>query len=48
MGQAQKAAIATRVACRLRKEVTEEDRDAASLTMADFDQIVAVWLRWYL
>lgn len=44
-GKAQKASIAIRVACRLRKEITQEDRDAKSLTTEDFDNIVAFWAR---
>ncbi|KAJ5927296.1 hypothetical protein N7516_009069 [Penicillium verrucosum] len=45
MGKMQKASIAFRVACRLRKEITKEDRDLNSLTMIDFDEIVAFWAR---
>jgi hypothetical protein len=45
MGKRQKASIAFRVACRLRKEITKEDRDLKSLTMEDFDDIVAFWAR---
>ncbi|KAI1362738.1 tetratricopeptide repeat domain-containing protein [Xylaria arbuscula] len=44
-GKTQKAAIAFRVASRLRKEVTKEDRNIASLKMKDFDEIVAFWAR---
>ncbi|KAL3469683.1 tetratricopeptide repeat domain-containing protein [Aspergillus californicus] len=44
-GRMQKASIALRVACRLRKEITKEDRDAKSLTTKDFDEIVAFWAR---
>jgi hypothetical protein len=44
-GKRQKASIAFRVACRLRKEITKEDRDVKSLTTADFDEIVAFWAR---
>jgi hypothetical protein len=44
-GRMQKASIALRVACRLRKEITKEDRDAKSLTTEDFDEIVAFWAR---
>ncbi|KAI0103000.1 tetratricopeptide repeat domain-containing protein [Nemania sp. FL0031] len=44
-GKAQKAAIAFRVASRLRKEVTKEDRDVKSLKTEDFDEIVAFWAR---
>lgn len=44
-GRGQKASIAFRVACRLRKEITQEDRDMGSLTMEDFDEIVAFWAR---
>lgn len=42
-GKSQKATIALRVAARLRKEITKEDRDMKSLTMKDFDEIVAFW-----
>ena len=45
MGKTQKASIALRVACRLRKEITQEDRHLESLTMKDFDEIVAFWAR---
>ncbi|OQE22153.1 hypothetical protein PENFLA_c013G10931 [Penicillium flavigenum] len=45
MGKMQKASIAFRVACRLRKEITKEDRDLKSLTPKDFDDIVAFWAR---
>ncbi|KAJ5796517.1 uncharacterized protein N7518_005057 [Penicillium psychrosexuale] len=45
MGKMQKASIALRVACRLRKEITEEDRLLKNLTMKDFDEIVAFWAR---
>lgn len=44
-GKMQKASIALRVACRLRKEITKEERDVKSLTTEDFDQIVAFWAR---
>jgi hypothetical protein len=44
-GKAHKASIALRVACRLRKEITMEDQDSKSLTMKDFDKIVAFWAR---
>lgn len=44
-GKMQKASIALRVACRLRKEITKEDRDVKSLTTEDFDEIVAFWAR---
>ncbi|KAL7897244.1 P-loop containing nucleoside triphosphate hydrolase protein [Trichoderma sp. SZMC 28014] len=44
-GKAQKASIAFRVACRLRKEITKEDRDPKSLIMKDFNEIVAFWAR---
>ncbi|KAG9250043.1 tetratricopeptide repeat domain-containing protein [Emericellopsis atlantica] len=40
-GKTQKASIALRVACRLRLEITKDDRDVKSLTMKDFDEIVA-------
>ncbi|CAG8899390.1 unnamed protein product [Penicillium egyptiacum] len=45
MGKMQKASIAFRVACRLRKEITKEDRDLKGLTTKDFDDIVAFWAR---
>ncbi|KAF2009119.1 tetratricopeptide repeat domain-containing protein [Aaosphaeria arxii CBS 175.79] len=44
-GKKQKASVAFRVACRLRKEITMEDRDVKSLTTEDFDDIVAFWAR---
>ncbi|KAI5460821.1 tetratricopeptide repeat domain-containing protein [Mariannaea sp. PMI_226] len=44
-GKTQKATIALRVAGRLRKEITKEDRDVKSLTKEDFDEIVAFWAR---
>ncbi|KAI1078974.1 tetratricopeptide repeat domain-containing protein [Whalleya microplaca] len=44
-GKTQKASIALRVASRLRKEITKEDRDVKSLTTEDFDRIVAFWAR---
>ncbi|KAE8379026.1 tetratricopeptide repeat domain-containing protein [Aspergillus bertholletiae] len=44
-GKIQKASISLRVACRLRKEITGEDRDVKSLAMEDFDEIVAFWAR---
>lgn len=45
MGKTQKAAIALRVACRLRKEITKEDRTVENLATEDFDEIVAFWAR---
>ncbi|KAJ5245741.1 hypothetical protein N7489_005837 [Penicillium chrysogenum] len=45
MGKMQKASIALKVACRLRKEITKEDREVNSLTTEDFDEIVAFWAR---
>lgn len=44
-GKTQKSSIALRVACRLRKDITKEDRDVESLTTEDFDEIVAFWAR---
>ncbi len=44
-GKPQKASVALRVACRLRKEITKEDRDVKSLTTEDFDEIVGFWAR---
>lgn len=44
-GKYQKASIALRVACRLRKEIPKDDRDVHSLTTEDFDEIVAFWAR---
>lgn len=45
MGKVQKASIAFKVACRLRKDITQEDRNVDELTMEDFDRIVAFWAR---
>lgn len=45
MGKTQKASAALKLASRLRKEITKEDRDAMTLTMNDFDEIVAFWAR---
>ncbi|KAK2800317.1 hypothetical protein FQN51_006225 [Onygenales sp. PD_10] len=45
MGKTQEASVALRVACRLRKEITKEDRDVKSLVTEDFDEIVAFWAR---
>ncbi|KAH8882047.1 tetratricopeptide repeat domain-containing protein [Thozetella sp. PMI_491] len=45
IGNRQKASIALKKACRLRKEITREDRDVMSLTIEDFDEIVAFWAR---
>jgi flagellar hook-basal body complex protein FliE len=45
MDKMQKASIALKVACRLRKEITKEDRDVDSLMTEDFDEIVAFWAR---
>lgn len=44
-GQMEKASVILRVACRLRKEITKEDRDVKSLTTEDFDELVAFWAR---
>ncbi|EMR67542.1 putative tetratricopeptide repeat domain-containing protein [Eutypa lata UCREL1] len=44
-GKMQKASIALRVASRLRKEISKEDRDAKTLTKEDFDEIVVFWAR---
>ena len=44
-GKTQKASVALRVACRLRKEITKEDVDLKTLTMEDFDNIVAFHFR---
>ena len=44
-GKGQKASIAFRVASRLRKEITKDDRDVKSLAMDDFDELVAFWCR---
>lgn len=44
-GKTQKASIALRVAARLRKEITKEDRDVKSLTADDFNEIVSFWTR---
>jgi hypothetical protein len=45
MDKMEKVSIALKVACRLRKEITKEDRDVDSLMMEDFDEIVAFWAR---
>lgn len=44
-GKTQKASIAHKVSCRLRKEITKEDRDVKSLTTEDFEEIVAILAR---
>ncbi|KAJ4415136.1 hypothetical protein N0V82_007506 [Gnomoniopsis sp. IMI 355080] len=44
-GKAQKASIALRVANRLRNEIIKDDREVASFTKEDFDNIVAFWAR---
>jgi len=44
-GRIQKASIAFIVARRLRKKITQEDRDMNSLTTEDFNEIVAFWAR---
>jgi hypothetical protein len=44
-GKAQKASVALKVASRLRKDITGDERDVKTLTMADFDHIVAFWAR---
>lgn len=45
IGKSQKASIALRVAGRLRKEITKQDRDLATLLIADFDDVIAFWCR---
>ncbi len=45
IGKTQKASIALKVACCLRKEITGDSRDVKNLTSADFDEIVAFWGR---
>ncbi|GAB0138585.1 hypothetical protein EsDP_00006814 [Epichloe bromicola] len=44
-GKTQKASIALRVARRLRKEITKDDRDVKRLMTEDFDELVAFWAR---
>ncbi|KAI0553925.1 tetratricopeptide repeat domain-containing protein [Xylaria curta] len=44
-GKTQKASIALRVACRLRKDINKEDRDVKDLTTEIFDEVVAFWAR---
>ncbi|KAJ9300380.1 hypothetical protein DTO217A2_7960 [Paecilomyces variotii] len=44
-GKMQKASIALKVAWRLRKEITKDDRDVKTLNTKDFDDIVAFWAR---
>lgn len=46
-GKMQKASIALKVAWRLRKEITKDDRDVKTLNTKDFDDIVAFWARWW-
>ncbi|PWY91909.1 tetratricopeptide repeat domain-containing protein [Aspergillus sclerotioniger CBS 115572] len=45
MGEKHEASHPFRVAYWFRKEITNEDRDIKSLTMDDFDEIVAFWAR---
>ncbi|KAL2696655.1 hypothetical protein AAEP93_003069 [Penicillium crustosum] len=45
IGKIQKASIALRVVCRLRKKITKENLGLNSLTMEDSDEIVAFWAR---
>lgn len=46
LGQTQKAAVAMKVACRLRNELVPQDRrDPADLTAEDFDSLVTFWSR---
>jgi hypothetical protein len=45
MSKVQEASSALEVACHLRKEITEDDREDKSLTIEDFDKIVAFWAR---
>jgi hypothetical protein len=42
-GRTQKASVALRVACRLRQEITNKDRDLKSLTTNDFEEIIDFW-----
>ncbi len=44
-GNTMKASIALKVAVRLRKEITGEERDERTLAMGDFDEIVSFWAR---
>lgn len=43
LGKGPKAAVVIRVAARLRKEITKEDRNEKFLMKVDFDEIVAFW-----
>ncbi|KAB8229599.1 uncharacterized protein BDW43DRAFT_287952 [Aspergillus alliaceus] len=45
VGKMQKASVCLRVVCRLRKEITEEDREVKSSATEDFDEIIAFWAR---
>jgi hypothetical protein len=45
IGRTQKASVALKVACRLRKEITKEDKDVKNVTMEDFDSLIAFWAR---
>lgn len=45
IGKIQKASIALRVVCRLRKKITKENLGLNSLTIEDSDEIVAFWAR---
>ncbi|KAB8225056.1 hypothetical protein BDV33DRAFT_198902 [Aspergillus novoparasiticus] len=44
-GKLQKASINLKAACRLREEITGEERDVKSLATKDFYEIVAFWTR---
>lgn len=43
LGKGQKAGIALKVAARLRREITNEDRPVKTLTLEDFNTLVAFW-----
>lgn len=44
-GDAENAKIAVDLACEQRNKLTQEDKDADHVTMADFDSLVAFWSR---
>lgn len=44
-GKDSKAAVAFKVACRLRREITKEKKNVEELTYEDFDNLVTFWSR---
>lgn len=46
LGRTQEAAVAMKVACRLRKDLVPQDtRDPSALKSEDFDKLVTFWSR---